>query len=276
MSLLRWGDAISPSPLDWILLLPVNRISALLFRTLVWTLAGAVFGGLYGALSAAFAGWAEYSWGTTTLATALGGAITAAFFGTMLTALLGAMIGVVVSVVYLVVFPQTGEFVPLTVIAAGLAFLAGSLLPQSDNLIIRPIAQALSGLLAGLVAGPLAAIAASLFDWNVQSTWAAGFAVAAVGVMFLVFSHWIAPSCPDWLSSRFSSPVVAAIVASTTAAALWLIGSSIGQGSGHLTTAEVDMIFSAVPQCAAGGAIGGAIGGIAMEMLGIERRAYRV
>lgn len=254
----------------------MNRIATLLLRVLVWALAGAVFGGSYGGLTASFGGSLDNSWLNLTLATAMGGAITAAFFGSMLTALLGAMVGVVASVVYLVVFSDTGDFIPLLIIAAGLAFLAGSLLPQADNLIMRPIAQSMSGLLAGLVAGPLTAIAISSMSWDVQSAWAAGFAVAVVGILFLVFSHWIAPSCPDWLSSRFSSPVVAAIVAGAVSAALWLIGSSIGQGGGYLTPTEIDAIFSAIPKCVIGGIIGGAIGGLGLELLGIERRDYKV
>ena len=254
----------------------MNRIANLLLRVLVWALAGAVFGGSYGGLTASFSGSLDHTWLNITLATAMGGAITAAFFGSMLTALLGAMIGVVASVVYLVVFSETGDFIPLLIIAAGIAFLAGSLLRQADNLIMRPIAQAMSGLLAGLVAGPLTAVAVWSMSWNVQSVWAAGFAVAVVGILFLLFSHWITPSCPDWLSSRFSSPVVAAIVAGAVSAALWLIGSSIGQGDGRITPAEIDAIFSAMPQCVKGGAIGGAIGGFGLEILGIKRRDYKV
>jgi hypothetical protein len=254
----------------------MSKFADLLLRALIWALAGSVFGGLYGGLSASWQQLFDSGWLTVTLATTLAGAITAAFFGSMLTALMGAMMGVLSAVVYLVVFSSEVALLPLLVIAAGLAFLAGTLLPQGENLRTRPLGQTVSGLLAGVVAGPVTTIAIVAFDLPVQSSWSAAVAVAVVGVMFLVLSRWIAPACPDWLSSRYGAPVVAGIVAAAVASAQWLIGSSITGGSGELSNGDVEAILATIPNTLLGGAVGGALGGAGLELLGIERSDYHV
>lgn len=253
----------------------MNKLGDILLRALTWALAGSVFGGLYGGLSTAWQRLFDNHWFVIGLATTLAGAITAAFFGSMLTALMGAMMGVLSAVVYLIVFSGTVPIAFLLVIAAGLAFLAGTLLPQDENLRTRPLGQTISGLLAGLAAGPITALAVVGLALPLQGPLTAGIAVAAVGVLFLLFSRWIAPACPDWLSSRYGAPVVAAIVAVSVASAQWLIGGSIN-GASDWGVQEMDLIAAAVPASLAGGAIGGAIGGALLELFGIQRGQYHV
>ena len=253
----------------------MNVIGNLLFRTLIWALAGAIFGGLYGGLYTMWNQAEATSALSVILALALAGAITAAFFGSMTTALLGAMIGVLCSVVFLIAFSSGEPLLPVPLVAAVIAFFAGRLLPQDENLRVKPLAQTSSGLLAGMFAGPVTATTMSVFDWPPTSIRAAAIGVAGVGILFLVFSRWMAPRCPVWLSSRFSSPIVAATVAATVAAGLWLVGNSLETNS-QFSAAEVQAIFAAIPNTVTGGVIGGAAGGLGLALLGIEHGKFRV
>jgi hypothetical protein len=149
-------------------------------------------------------------------------------------------------------------------------------MPKSETLRVRALGHAASGLAAGLIAGPASAVAIGIFDLPLHGLYAAGVAVAFVGILFIIISRVVTPACPDWLSRRFSAPVVGAVVAMTVALGLWTIGTSFSAGGTQMATTQVEAILQAVPMSLIGGAIGGALGGMGLEILGIAPSEYHV
>jgi hypothetical protein len=194
----------------------------------------------------------------------------------MLIAFMAAMIGVLSAVGYLVVLGPNGPLWLLLLIAAGAALIAGTAMPRSETLRVRALGHAASGLAAGLVAGPASAVAIGIFDLPLHGLYAAGVAVAFVGILFIIISRIVTPACPDWLSLRFSAPVVGAVVAMTVALGLWTIGTSFSAGGTDMAATQVEAILQAVPMSMIGGAIGGALGGVGLEILGIAPSEYHV
>jgi hypothetical protein len=254
----------------------MSKLSELLLRVLIWALAGAVFGGLFGGLSAYWQQALDSPWLIVTLATAIAGTITAAFFGAMLIALMAAMAGVLSAVGYLVAAGSGGSLLPLILIAAAVAALFGTAMPKSETLRVRALGHAASGLAAGLVAGPATTVTVAVFDLPLDGPYTAGVAVAFVGILFIIISRIVTPACPDWLSRRFSAPVVAAVVAATVAVALWTVGTSFTAGGTPIAPGDVQTIFGSVPWSLVGGAVGGALGGAGLEVLGIAPSEYHL
>jgi len=254
----------------------MNRVGELFLRVLIWGFAGALFGGLFGGLSAFWQTGLQSPWLIVTLATVIAGTITAAFFGSMLIAFMAAMVGVLCAVGYLIALGSAGSLALLALITAGAALLAGMAMPKYETLRVRALGQAASGLAAGLVAGPATTVTIGVFDLPLQGIYTGGIAVAFVGILFIIISRIVTPACPDWLSLRFSAPVVAAVVAVTVAVGLWTVGTSFSAGGTDMAPREVQAILEVVPMSMLGGVIGGALGGIGLEILGIAPSEYRV
>lgn len=251
----------------------MTRLTTLLASVLVWGLAGALFGGLYGGLTGTFALTTELDspYLRLILTTAISSAVTAAFFGSMLVALFGAMIGVLSAIAYLLTLPLGGGPWLLAVAAFAIAFFAGRLLPDAEGLRMRPLGQTVSGLLAGILTGPVLLLIGTLVDLELRSSLGAGIAVAAVGILFLVLSRLVTRACPDWLSAGFGGPIVSGIIATAIALGVWLMGSTIGGGPSQVTLTDIETITAAIPAGLLGGAVGGTLGGFGISLLGLDR-----
>jgi len=252
-----------------------KKIGAILGRATIWALAGALFGGLFFGMHEVFGMLGGARWLMLTLAVALAGAVTSAFFGAMQVALLGTMVGVLVGIVYLMIGLEPARPLFLIAAAMGAGLVVGSFYSGRSAIRARPLGQTVSGLLAGLVAGPTLYLLAAFLGFSGKPMLLAAVAVALVGVLYLLASRWILALCSEWMSAKMSGPVVAGLVATAVATSMWLIGGGITGGAQLPEVAIAERLFP-ITQGLIGGALGGAFGGAVMEILGIDRSDYHV
>jgi hypothetical protein len=254
----------------------VRKVGLVLLSALIWALAGGVFGALFSAMDLAFDPMFDDPRLGTLLAAALSGMITAAFFGAMPVALLGTLLGVLVGIGYLMLPPDPSSPVPLLLIALAVGLVAGALLPRAAVLRSRPLGQAGSGLVAGAIAGPLVTYTRSLgAPWG-KTAVSAAVAVAAVGLLYVVFARVIVRRCSDRLSFRVGGPMVAGVIAAAVSVCIWLIGATTGSVVDDQTVAHIHAILRQAPDGFIGAAIGGAAGGALLEIAGIQLGAYHL
>jgi hypothetical protein len=254
----------------------MSKLGRILLGTIVWALAGSVFGALFSALSEIARIAHTNPWLGTTLSAGLAGAVTAAFFGAMPVALIGALLGVLLGISALILPLADTEPALLGAAALLVGLIAGSLIPRSAVLRSRPLGQALSGLLAGVITGLLVTGVQALGTATMDTSLTAGVGVAGVGLLYVLFSRSVVRRCKDRISQNIGSPLVAALVACTVSLALWLLGTMAGVAPDSPLLAQLQQVISVVPTGLMGGAIAGAVGGALLEMLGIRLGAYHL
>jgi hypothetical protein len=150
---------------------------------------------------------------------------TAAFYSAMPVALVGATAGVLASIGYLIVAGNRVELPVITATAAG----AGSSPAPSFSWMVRrnarPLAETLTGLLAGLGAGVILSVVLFFPQPMGPLVMAAGV-VALVGALFQLNEHWIVQACHGWLPDGLAAPLVAALIAGVVGASVWIMGGT--------------------------------------------------
>ena len=242
----------------------------ILLSALIWALAGGVFGALFSGMDVAFASLLEGPRLGTVLAAALAGTITAAFFGAMPVALLGTLVGVLVGIGYLMLPPDPSSPLPLLAVALLGGLAAGGFLPRHALLRSRPLGQALSGLVAGAIAGPVILYARGLGDPWTQTAVSAAVAVAAVGLLYVGVARLLVRRWPDRLALRLGGPLVAGVVAAAVSVGIWLIGATTGAVVDDQTVAHIHAVLRQTQPGFIGAALGGAAGGALLEVFGIR------
>ena len=251
-----------------------DTLGRILLGAVVWTIAGALFGGFFSGASGVFQvllGNESFGW---IPACALAGAVTSSFFGSMRAATLGAMMGVLSGVGYLMMGNSVTSPLPFLIAAFVGAMLVSRLMPSDIGFHSRPLGQAISGLIAGLVAGTILALGSEMLD-GLSASWKAAAAVALVGVLYVAISHVLIARCTDRLS-RIGGPLVSGVIATTISASIWVLINTSPAIDGSVAAPEFANAFALVDMGALGGAIGGAIGGTLFGLFGIKVGDYSV
>jgi hypothetical protein len=247
-----------------------DRITAIVTTLLLWSLAGALFGGLFIGLHEVLGVLGFVAWQPVVLAAVAAAMTTATFYSAMPVALLGAMAGVVASIGYLIVGGPRLDLGIMIAAAAGLGLLGGAFFAWTTEAGSRPLAEALTGLLAGLGAGVILGFLLVLFEEPVGAFVMAAGIVALVGSLFQLNEHWIVRACQGWLSGAVAAPLVAALIAAVVAAAVWMVAGTAAAALDLATKGAVDQILAQVPLGFLGGMLGGAVTGVVLEMLGFR------
>ncbi|MFP4062506.1 MAG: spermidine synthase [Halochromatium sp.] len=253
-----------------------ERVIAIIVSLLVWSLAGALFGGLFIGLHQVLVllglgGWQPLVFGAVAAAMT-----TAAFYSAMPLALVGATSGVLASIGYLVISGQRIELAAITLLAAGTGIAAGAFFAWTGRQNARPLAETLTGMLAGFGAGLALVLVLTTLGTPVGSFVMAAGVVAMVGTLFQLNEHWIVQACHGWLPDSLAAPLVAGLIASVIGAAVWLMA---GMTTPMLFGGErsvIDQVLREVPSGALGGMLGGAVTGLILELLGFRLEDHDV
>lgn len=250
------------------------RFTAVATTLVVWSLAGALFGGLFIGLYQVLTVLGLTGWQPVLVGSSAAAMTTAAFYSAMPVALVGATAGVVASIGYLIVSGSRVELSMITATAAGAGLVAGSFYSWMVRRNARPLAETLTGLLAGLGAGVILSV--MLFLYPLLSpqpvgplVMAAGV-VALVGALFQLNEHWIVQTCHGWLPDGLAAPLVAALIAAVVGASIWLMGGTTAAALDFETQGEIERVLNNVPTGFLGGLLGGAVTGMVLEVLGFR------
>ncbi|MCG6942846.1 MAG: spermidine synthase [Thiohalocapsa sp.] len=251
-------------------MLSKERITAIVTTLFVWSLAGALFGGLFIGLYEVLQVLGLHGWQPVVVAAVSAAMTTAAFYSAMPVALMGAMSGVLASIGYLIVAGPKLDVRIIAVVAAGLGVLGGAFVAWTSPSGARPLAETLTGMLAGLGAGIILVVVLALFPQPVGSFVLAAGIVALVGSLFQLNEHWIVKTCHGWLPATVAAPLVAAMVAAVVGASMWMVAGTTAAALDLETKLAVDRVLAEVPSGFLGGLLGGAVTGIVLEILGFR------
>ncbi len=248
----------------------MQKIKSIFFRTIVWGIAGILFGGAFIVLIDVLERYTHNFWHAIIGAMALAGSITSSYFGAIKEAFLGSCIGLFIAIVFLmyggeyeIKDPEIFLFVTVFIAA-----IAGTLFPKATILRDKPLAQAASGFISGLIGGPIVALimqSTTIVDDHFK---VALLGVALVGIFYLIIEDIIMSHCRDWMTNLFSAPFVSAISATASGCAILLLTS---------TDTEVTAIIDHIPSGILGGLVGSAAGGFCLALLGIgDKNDYHI
>ena len=247
-----------------------EKIASIITTLFIWGLAGALFGALFGGLYALLSSLGLAGWVPLVAAAAVAATTTSAFYSAMPVALVGAMAGILASIGYLIV---VGPVVKLLGIA-GIAGLGGVLAGLFYSWMVtgggRPLAETLSGLLAGLFAGGCLALTLAILGRDLDVFFMAAGVVALVGTFFQISERWLVGHCARWFPAVVSAAVVAGLIAAVVGASVWIIGGAASVMLGSQAEEVSNRILSVVPLGFLGGLCGGAVTGVMLRMLGFR------
>ena len=247
-----------------------DKAAAILMIFFVWGLAGALFGSLFAGLHEVLLVMGLTGWQSLVVGAAVAAMTTSAFYSAMPVALVGAMGGVLASIGYLMV---TGHQVRLAMIA-GVSAVAGliaggfySWMAEGGG---RPLAETLTGLLAGLIAGGLLWGGLLLYGGEVGMFVLAAGVVALVGCLFKFSERYVISVVSGRCPRGFSAPVVAGLIASVVGASVWIMGGTTAAALDPTTKSAIDQVLHQVPAGFLGGMLGGAVTGVVLEFFGMH------
>jgi hypothetical protein len=242
---------------------------AIMVSLLVWSLAGALFGGLFIGLYELLVLLGLSGWQPLVVGAVAAAMTTAAFYSAMPLALVGATAGVLASIGYLVASGQQIELAMITLVAAATGLMAGAFFAWSGRQNARPLAETLTGMLAGFGAGLALLLVLTILETPVGPFVMAAGVVAIVGTLFQLNEHWIVQACHGWLPDSLAAPLVAGLIASVVGAGVWLMaGMTTPMIGGERSV--IDQVLREVPTGALGGMLGGAVTGLILELLGFR------
>ncbi|KAA6184191.1 spermidine synthase [Thiohalocapsa marina] len=252
-----------------------QRLVAILTTLLVWGLAGTVFGGLFIGLYQVLSVLGLAGWQPVLLGAVAAAMTTAAFYSAMQLALVGATAGVVASVAYLIVFGPQIELALIAGLAGVAGIVAGAAFAWIGRRNARPLAETLTGLIAGLGAGIVLMVLLQVYPQPIGPLVMAAGVVALVGALFQLNEHWMLQACHGWLPAGLAAPLVAGLIAAVVGAGIWVISGTTIAALDMATRGAVDQVLGDVPYGMLGGLLGGAVTGLVLELLGfrIEERA---
>jgi hypothetical protein len=247
-----------------------ERVTAIVTTLFVWSLAGALFGGLFIGLYEVLQVLSLGASQAVVVAALAAAMTTAAFYSAMPVALMGAMAGVLASIGYMIVAGPRLELGIIAAVAAGLGLLGGAFFAWTSKAGARPLAETLTGLLAGLGAGIILVTVLNLFPRPVGTFVMAAGIVALVGSLFQLNEHWMVRAVHGWLPDTLAGPVVAALVAAVVGASMWMVAGTTAAALDLETKSAVERILAEVPAGFLGGLLGGAVTGVVLELLGFR------
>jgi hypothetical protein len=247
-----------------------EKATVILLTVLVWGLAGALFGSLFVGLYQALVVLGLHGWQPLIFAAVAAAGTTAAFYSAMPVALVGAMAGVLASVGYLMVSTDRVQLPLISGIAAAAGMVIGAFYAWIAAGGGRPLAETLTGVLAGLTAGGLLWMGLTLYDGEVDTAFLAAGVVALVGSIFKLTEARIVGALSGRFPRTLSAPVVAGLIAAVVGAGVWIMGGVMVWSLDPATTGAIDHVFGEVPAGFLGGLVGGAVTGALLETMGMH------
>ena len=249
----------------------IDKFSRILGKAVTWAFSGALYGGFftgmfgYLAMHHGHASWTPYL-----LAPLVSGMVIAAFFGSMLVALGGTLSGILTAISYQILLPDPRT--PLLLISAAflVGLLGGSFFTRREIHESQPLAQAVAGLISGLVSGPILFLVARPFGIDEMVTGLSALSVSLVGLFYVVAIKYLPSGLRSGMAEKIGGPLVSGIIAAAVAAVFWLIGESYMVIPIYSQESSYQAILDATPFGLLGGALGGAFGGAMLEVMGIR------
>jgi hypothetical protein len=247
-----------------------DRFTAIVMTLFVWTLAGALFGGLFIGLHQVLTLLGLTGWQPLVVGAVAAAMTTAAFYSAMPVALVGATAGVVASIGYLIASQQVIDLPVITAVSGAAGLMAGGFFTWMVRRTARPLADTLTGMLAGLGAGIILTLVLALYPYPIGSFVMAAGIVALVGALFQLNEHWIVQACHGWLPDGLAAPLVAGLIGAVVGASIWIMGGSTAAALDMETKLAIDRVLREVPSGFIGGMLGGAVTGLVLELLGFH------
>lgn len=247
-----------------------QHVAAIITTLFIWGLAGALFGALFGGLYEVLSILGLSGWHPLVIAAAVAATTTSAFYSAMPVALVGAMAGVLASIGYLIVAGQNVELILIAGTAGGGGILGGLFYAWMVTGGGRPLAETLTGLIAGLAAGGLLAALSALMGLQASLLVLSAGVVALVGTFFQVSERWLVARSARWFPGVLSAPVVAGLIAAVIGASIWIIGGTTSAALGSQAQDAAGRVLQAVPPGLLGGLMGGAVTGLVLHLMGFR------
>lgn len=255
-----------------------DRGGAIVFSFFVWGLAGALFGSLFAGLHQVLLLVGLEDWQSLLVSAGAAAMTTSAFYSSMPVALVGTMAGVLASIGYLIWTGHQVKLLAIAGIAAGAGVIAGEAYAWMSKGGARPLAQTLTGLISGVVAGSVLALGLSATDLQIGAFGMAAVVVALVGGLFQLSRRWVLSISSDWCPRRLSAPLVAGLIAAVVGASVWIMGGTTAIALDEATKGAIDEVLAGIPSGFFGGMLGGAVTGVLLEIMGMtmdDPRAFR-
>lgn len=247
-----------------------DRFTAIILALLVWGFAGALFGALFAGLHQILLVLGLAGWMPLVIAAAAAAMTTTAFYSAMPIALVGCMAGVLASIGYLIVIGHDIDLVMIASLAGGAGMLAGGFYSWMVAGGSRPLAETLTGLFAGLLAGGLLSLVLGFVAEPVGVFVLAAGVVALVGALFEISERWLVRLGIAWLPGVVSAPLVAGLVAAVVAGSVWILGSTTATVLDTRTQQAIAEVLNDIPPGLLGGMLGGALSGMVLELFGFR------
>jgi hypothetical protein len=246
------------------------KAAAVVLTFIVWGLAGGLFGSLFAGLHQVLVVIGLSGWQPLVVGAAAAAMTTSAFYSAMPVALVGAMAGVLASIGYLMVSGHQVRLLMIAGVAAVAGFIVGGFYSWMATGGGRPLAETLTGLLAGIVAGALLWAGLLLYGEELGMFVLAAGVVSLVGSLFKLSERGIVSAISGRCPRGISAPVVAALIASVVGASVWIMGGTTAAALDPTTKGAIDQVLHQVPAGFFGGMLGGAITGAVLELFGMH------
>jgi len=247
-----------------------DQFAAIVMTVFIWGFAGALFGALFAGLYQVLGVLGLSGWQPLIIAAAAAAMTTSAFYSAMPVALVGAMAGVLASIGYLIASGQEVELAMIVSIAGALGVIAGGFYAWIVKGGGRPLAETLTGLIAGLLAGGSLALILSFTGHRVGMFVLAAGVVALVGTFFQISERWLVTRSAGWLPGALSAPMVAGLIASVVGASIWIVGGTTAVMPDGNARGIMEAVVHDIPPGLLGGLLGGAMTGILLELFGFH------
>ena len=247
-----------------------DRFTAIVLALVVWGFAGALFGALFAGLHRILLVVGLTGWLPLVVAAATASMTTTAFYSAMPVALVGSMAGVLASIGYLIVIGHDIDLLMISGLAAGTGVVAGGFYSWMVAGGSRPLAETLTGLLSGLLAGTLLSLALWFVGEPVGVFVLAAGMVALAGALFEVSERWLVRLGIVWLPGVVSAPLVAGLIAAVVAGSIWILGNTTATVLDARTQQAIAQVLQDIPSGLLGGLLGGSMTGILLEIFGFR------
>lgn len=251
-------------------MLTKDQFTAIVMTLFVWGFAGALFGALFAGLYQVLGVLGLSGWQPLVIAAAAAAMTTSAFYSAMPVALVGATAGVLASIGYLIVTGQEVELVAIVGLAGALGLVAGTFYAWMVKGGSRPLAETLTGLSAGVLAGGSLALVLGVMEQDTSMFVLAAGVVALVGTFFQISERWLVKRSANWLPDFLSAPIVSGLIASLVGASIWIVGGTTAAMLDATTQDAIGQVLEEIPPGLLGGLLGGGLTGILLELFGFH------
>lgn len=242
-----------------------NHKSEIFVRAIIWAFVGSIFGGLYiGFISMLES--LELGHLVIVPAAAFAGAVGAAFYGSFQVAIIGTLAGSVSGIGYMVA-AENLQMNELAIVSLFAGVVAGFLYGNTHNAVSGALMKALTGLIAGTIAG-LTLWLITLGGFAPNSYVTGAFLVPITGALYIVGILSIISNLQCKLPLPLVGAVVAGALSVVVAGSIWSVNEAVLTSYEVTAVANSQIDFTQIIGSVLGGATGGLIAGGIYAWLG--------